>query len=220
MNNRIKGDLKFLLILFAILAAYLLFKIVNTPPIEGSINSDIPESTSTVIPSTATNKETTPQTTENPSRLDYLKDCGRASGKLFSVDSDGDESGRVVLEGMLEIISTPHPYIENVSQDNVFFVFANDTQQNFYSFYKEYSEKNTKFFIQTMDENVYFRIGILEDGIISSTAEISLDSKKKLINATKLNEKVKLKITISDNVPLPLGLPANFTLACHIEVTD
>ncbi|MFH1284912.1 MAG: hypothetical protein ABIH78_05010 [Candidatus Peregrinibacteria bacterium] len=219
MNKRTKNDLKFLLILFVLLIAYILFKVIDIPVQNKVEDTNITElEMETKI--TASPNSTMPQITTDTPKLDYLKDCGTAPGSLFSVSSG---SGYALLEGVLEITPTPHPYGEPGAVKNIFFVFSKDGeegQHNFYSFYKSYTETHTKSFIKTINGNVYFQIGILENETISSTAEISDYSQKELARAAGQNEGLKLKITISDNEQLPLGLPVNFTPACHIEVIN
>lgn len=158
-----------------------------------------------------------PNTIEQATELSNSADCMNSTiaimehfGGPFQIRGDYSYGGSEILTG--EVITERM----TIWEDNVMAVFIKVPQSdsNFYQTFKRISAMNNTV-NPSNDNSLYFKLGILELGQISSTADISQRAQKLISD----NISSGTNITIKVDIPIYEGAdaPPNFSFACTIQ---
>lgn len=131
----------------------------------------------------------------------------------FDMIAQDRGAGKLTLKGK---VITKKENIWGVETDSVFLVVdapaAATPEMKFYAFKRESQQAKGKKY----DDPVEFKLGVLKDGKLDTTAEFKNAAGDKIVNALKTKESIELTFRIGRNI-FEFGLPVNFTEACRIE---
>lgn len=145
--------------------------------------------------------------------------CGSWRSKPFQKYPEVEERylGSLSLEGTIKEKSEPAFWEENKTVLAVYFEIAPQNQEpgkNFYNGYRELVEYGNS--INSLDgDTLFFRLGILESGKLVSTAKLSDQTNKRIIDSIDKRTPLRLNLVLPPSAGV--GAPSEFSFACEIN---
>jgi len=144
----------------------------------------------------------------------YYFACENNQHPFRAFGENGESHGQFSFTGELMKVEDYTPFMEGENSMYARMKVYESNPTGAYDYFMAMANKGNSV-NRIEDEALVFNIGTIENGELSSTAEMSEETKSKILNSLDSKEKITLNMT----VPLyaGMGAPANFSFACKIE---
>ncbi|MBD3327778.1 hypothetical protein GF340_00575 [Candidatus Peregrinibacteria bacterium] len=132
----------------------------------------------------------------------------------FQVYNDAQGYGNFTAEGTIVLINEQKPFAADDERIDVLYFVMENAPMVVEAYYKDMVRRGNSI-NKIVDEKLYYRIGIMENGEIDSVADISADALNKIEDS--LENETKITLDFVTEQQKGMGAPVNFSFASEIN---